>query len=114
MLVNINNNVTTGCIDIIVKNDDDGAVGDIRGVFFNLRGYGIDASNFGSTSITITEWTENGETIPSGPPDEYETNFDCSMSGDFPKIPPDAQMKGGGDGGDGGREYNCAVEVRST
>ena len=99
------------CIEINVNNT--GTIGDIRGVFFNLRTNGFNSTNIDYTTIKITTWTDNnGTTIGPAPPfDNIATMFQCNAAGDFPLISPSAQMKGGGAGGDGGREYNCGVEV---
>ena len=105
--------VTTNgsCIEIVILNI--GTIGDIRGVYFNLRTNGFTTTNIDDTTIKITTWTENnGVTIgPSPPFDDITTVFQCNAAGDFPLISESAQMKGGGAGGYGGREYNCGVEV---
>ena len=80
-------------------------------LFFKLDGFGITSTNIDETTIEITYWVENGSYDVVEPPTDYETVSQCSSSGDFPDIPPNAQMTGGGAGGDGGRFYNCAVEV---
>ncbi len=98
------------CIKIVVTNDV-GSTGDIRGVFFKL-GNGFDTSTFVHTSITILSWVENGSTTDVVSPTDYV--FQCSTTGIFPLISPDAQMTGGGSGGNGGRFYNCALEVSTS
>ena len=99
------------CIEINVNNT--GTIGDIRGVYFNLRTNGFTSTNIENTTIKITTWKENnGVTIgPSPPFDDITTVFQCNAAGEFPLISESAQMTGGGAGGDGGREYNCGVEV---
>jgi anti-sigma regulatory factor (Ser/Thr protein kinase) len=96
------------CIEITVTNIL-GTIGDIRGVYFNLRTNGFDTSNIDDTEIEITSWVDNG---PPGP--DITTVFQCSNNGHFSLISESAQMKGGGAGGDGGREYTCGVEVRQS
>jgi len=97
------------CIEITVNNNPpDDTIGDIRGVYFNLRTNGFDTSNI---EIKITSWVDNGNT------EEFSgtiPTFQCSDNGDFSLISESAQMKGGGAGGDGGREYTCGVEVRQS
>jgi hypothetical protein len=99
-------NQNPDCITINVTNPA-GSIGDIRGVFFNLGGSGYDNSSLASVNITILSWIENDGTT-TNPNVEYQ----CSTTGVFPLLSSDAQMNGGGSGGDGGRVYNCALEVR--
>jgi hypothetical protein len=99
-------NQNADCIKINVTNPA-GSIGDIRGVFFNLGGSGYDNSSLASVNITILSWIENDGTT-TNPNVEYQ----CSTTGVFPLLSSDAQMNGGGSGGDGGRVYNCALEVR--
>ena len=99
------------CIEINVNNT--GTIGDIRGVFFSLRTNGFNSTNIDYTTIKIITWKDNnGTTIGPAPPfDNIITVFQCNAAGDFPLISSSAQMIGGGGDGDGGREYNCGVEV---
>ena len=111
--IHVEVNVTTNgpCIEIAVNNT--GTIGDIRGVYFNLRTNGFNSTNIENTTIKIITWTDNNGTIigPAPPFDNITTVFQCNAAGDFPLISPSAQMTGGGAGSDGGREYNCGVEV---
>ena len=94
------------CIKIVVTNAD-GSTGDIRGVYFNL-GNGYDTSTFAKTTINILSWVGNNG-VTTDQPTAFK--FQCSATGSFNLISPDAQMTGGGSGGTGGRVYNCALEV---
>jgi hypothetical protein len=104
-------NVTNSdpCIEINVTNIL-GTIGDIRGVYFNLRTNGFDTSNIDDTEIDIISWVNRGNTEVVS----TTTVFQCSDNGNFSLISESAQMKGGGAGGDGGREYTCGVEVRQS
>ena len=99
------------CIKIVVTNNV-GSTGDIRGVFFML-GNGFDTSTFDQTYITILSWEENDGSTTTFSPSDY-TKFQCSTTGIFPLISLDAQLSGGGSGGEGGRVYNCALEVSTS
>jgi hypothetical protein len=104
--VSVRNNKT--CIEIEVANRAGPILGDIRGIFFNLGKASSSSSNnpaskIDHTTINITSWKVNDGSAQVGPPSK--TKFQCSKSGDFPKIPSNVNMNGKGG------VYNCAVEV---
>jgi hypothetical protein len=101
------------CIKINVTNLA-GSIGDIRGIFFNLGGSGYDNSSLGSVTITILSWIENDGTTTNVFVPNVDYKYQCSTTSVFPLLSSDAQMNGGGSGGDGGRIYNCGIEVRNS